>query len=182
MTAVPCRLHSSGLVSDRVLNVNRVSRVSGGAGGCSVHQGTGRLGYSSSGPRCSVAGGLTVINDSLNVGKHFISASSVFIRRLQPLAGQERAVTFITTTVKAEGERPPIGLIKTAAPRHDTFYTLLLPRPQHRYKWLCPQSSSGPSLTHTPVWITASHCDHPAQPHYCPSTGHWVNFIFIMAY
>lgn len=64
-------------------------------------------------PRCCEAGpvkaalrtkvlyssrGLTVINESLNVGKHFISASSVFIRQGQPLAGQERAVTFITTT------------------------------------------------------------------------------------
>lgn len=42
------------------------------------------------------SGGLTVINESLNVGKHFISASSVFIRQGQPLAGRERAVTFIT--------------------------------------------------------------------------------------
>lgn len=33
-------------------------------------------------------GGLTVINESLNVGKHFISASSVFIRKGQPLAGR----------------------------------------------------------------------------------------------
>lgn len=59
----------------------------------------------SSRPRCSVARGLTVINESLNVGKHFISASSVFIRQGQPLAGRERAVTFITTTQKGEGER-----------------------------------------------------------------------------
>lgn len=54
-----------------------------------------------------------MINESLNVGKHFISASSVFIRQGQPLAGRERAVTFITTTQEGEGERPPIGLIKT---------------------------------------------------------------------
>lgn len=46
---------------------------------------------------CS-SGGLTVINESLNVGKHFISASSVFIRKGQPLAGRERAGTFITAT------------------------------------------------------------------------------------
>lgn len=63
---------------------------------------------------CS-SGGLTVINESLNVGKHFISASSVFIRKGQPLAGRERAGTFITATRRGEGEGPPIGLIKTAA-------------------------------------------------------------------
>lgn len=44
-----------------------------------------------------------MINESLNVGKHFISASSVFIRQGQPLAGRERAVTFITTTEKGRG-------------------------------------------------------------------------------
>lgn len=38
-------------------------------------------------PRCSIAPGLTVMNGALNVGKHFISASSVFIRQDQPLAG-----------------------------------------------------------------------------------------------
>lgn len=56
-----------------------------------------------------------MINESLNVGKHFISASSVFIRQGQPLAGRERAGTFITATRRGEGERPPIGLIKTPA-------------------------------------------------------------------
>lgn len=49
------------------------------------------------------SGGLTVINESLNVGKHFISASSVFIRQGQPLAGRERAVTFITGRREREG-------------------------------------------------------------------------------
>lgn len=49
-------------------------------------------------------GGLTVINESLNVGKHFISASSVFIRPVQPLAGRERAGTFITATRPGGGE------------------------------------------------------------------------------
>lgn len=106
------------------------------------HQGAVRQGLlkESSRPRCSIARGLTVINESLNVGKHFISASSVFIRPGQPLAGQERAVTFITTTQKAEGERPPIGLIKTPAPRHDTSYSLLLPRHTAviNYTILCP--------------------------------------------
>lgn len=66
-----------------------------------------------------------MINESLNVGKHFISASSVFIRQGQPLAGRERAVTFITTTQKGEEDRPPIGLIKTPARHHDRFYSLL---------------------------------------------------------
>lgn len=56
-----------------------------------------------------------MINDSLNVGKHFISASSVFIRPGQPLAGRERAGTFITATRRGEGEGPPIALIKTPA-------------------------------------------------------------------
>lgn len=70
--------------------------------------------------------GLTVINESLNVGKHFISASSVFIRQGQPLAGRERAVTFITTTQKGEAQRLPIGLIKTPARPHDRSYSLLL--------------------------------------------------------
>lgn len=77
-------------------------------------------------PRCSIARGLTVINESLNVGKHFISASSVFIRQGQPLAGQERAVTFITTSEKGEAERPPTGLIKTPARHHDRAHSLLL--------------------------------------------------------
>jgi len=78
------------------------------------HRGAERQGLlkESSRPRCSIARGLTVINESLNVGKHFISASSVFIRQGQPLAGRERAVTFITTTQEGETERPPIGLIK----------------------------------------------------------------------
>lgn len=80
----------------------------------------------SSRPRCSIALGLTVINESLNVGKHFISASSVFIRQGQPLAGRERAVTFITTTQKGEGERPPTSLIKTPARHLDRAYPLLL--------------------------------------------------------
>ena len=46
-----------------------------------------------------------MINESLNVGKHFISDSSVFIRQGQPLAGRERAVTFITTTRDGGRER-----------------------------------------------------------------------------
>lgn len=91
--------------------------------GAAVRQG---LLKESSRPRCSIARGLTVINESLNVGKHFISASSVFIRQGQPLAGRERAVTFITTTQKGERERPPIGLIKTPARHHDRSYSLLL--------------------------------------------------------
>ncbi len=96
--------------------------------GCSGHQGAVRQGLlkESSRPRCSIAWGLTVINESLNVGKHFISASSVFIRQGQPLAGRERAVTFITTTQKGEGERPPIGLIKTPGRHHDRYDFLLL--------------------------------------------------------
>lgn len=79
-------------------------------------------------PRCSIARGLTVINESLNVGKHFISASSVFIRQGQPLAGRERAVTFITATQKGETEGLPIGLIKTPEQHSDRSYSLLLSR------------------------------------------------------
>lgn len=92
------------------------------------HQGAERPGLlkESSRPRCSIAPGLTVINESLNVGKHFISASSVFIRQSQPLAGRERAVTFITTTQRGDRERPPITVIKTPARHHDTSYCLLL--------------------------------------------------------
>lgn len=92
------------------------------------HRGAVRQGLlkESSRPRCSIARGLTVINESLNVGKHFISASSVFIRQGQPLAGRERAVTFITTTQKGEAQRLPIGLIKTPARPHDRSYSLLL--------------------------------------------------------
>lgn len=92
------------------------------------HQGAVKQGHfkKRSRPRCSIALGLTVINESLNVGKHFISASSVFIRQGQPLAGRERAVTFITTTQKRERERPPISLIKTPARHHDRSYPLLL--------------------------------------------------------
>lgn len=63
-----------------------------------------------------------MINESLNVGKHFISASSVFIRQGQPLAGGERAVTFITATQKGEAEGPPMALIKTPARRSDSSY------------------------------------------------------------
>ena len=56
-----------------------------------------------------------MINESLNVGKHFISASSVFIRAGQPLAGRERAGTFITAARRREGKGPPLALIKTPA-------------------------------------------------------------------
>lgn len=60
------------------------------------------------------SGGLTVINESLNVGKHFISASSVFIRQGQPLAGRERAVTFIT----ARGSGGVGGRVETSHRPH----------------------------------------------------------------
>ncbi len=51
-------------------------------------------------PRCSIAPGLTVMNGALNAGKHFISASSVFIRQDQPLAWTERS----TAPRTAEGK------------------------------------------------------------------------------
>lgn len=82
------------------------------------------------------SGGLTVINESLNVGKHFISASSVFIRQGQPLAGRERAVTFITARRGGRsggggagggvGWRPPIGPIKTAARRSPSLIIIIV--------------------------------------------------------
>lgn len=77
------------------------------------------------------SGGLTVINESLNVGKHFISASSVFIRQGQPLAGRERAVTFIMARRSGGGGcwggwRPPIGPIKTASRRSPSLIIIIV--------------------------------------------------------
>lgn len=55
-------------------------------------------------PRCSIAPGLTVMNGALNVSKHFISASSVFIRQDQPLAWTERSSTPRTAEGKVKVE------------------------------------------------------------------------------
>lgn len=55
-------------------------------------------------PRCFIAPGLTVMNGALNVGKHFISASSVFIRQGQPLAWTERSRTPKTAEGKVKVE------------------------------------------------------------------------------
>lgn len=99
------------------------------------------------------SGGLTVINESLNVGKHFISASSVFIRQGQPLAGRERAVTFITRRREKRwgygGRRPPIGPIKTAARRSPSLIIIIVTGTGRCTG--CASAAADPPKDHVPV-------------------------------
>ncbi|GAA6084105.1 uncharacterized [Tachysurus ichikawai] len=72
---------------------------------CPLQHDGGMWGGKSPCTRCSEAPRLTVMNGAPNGSKHFISASSVFIRQLQPLAWSERFAARRTAAHRAQGVR-----------------------------------------------------------------------------